>query len=345
MDCLEALKVLVAGRSLSRDEMQDVMRLIMAGTATEAQMGAILGMMAMRGETVAELTGAVAVLRELVDAVPVQNRPVLDTCGTGGSGAKLFNISTAAAFIVAGGGQPVAKHGNRAMSGSSGSADLFELAGANLELSAAQVGQCIDRVGMGFMFAPAHHKAVRHAGAVRAQLAVRTLFNLIGPMANPACAEYQVLGVPAERWQMPLAEVLRALGSKAVMVVHSQGLDELGIAGPSLVVELKAGEIRRYEITPESVGLKTQSHAGLVVESPEQSLKLLRAALSDPDSAAASIVALNAGAALYTAGVVNRLSWGVEMAQDLIASGQAREKMSEFIAFTKLLPAMEAEHS
>lgn len=328
----------MTGESLTREQMQDVMRLIMAGSASEAQMGAILGMMAMRGETVAELIGAVAVLRELVERVPTQRQPVLDTCGTGGSGVALFNVSTAAAFVVAAGGQPVAKHGNRAMSSRSGSADLLELAGVKLDLSAAQIGQCIDDIGVGFMFAPAHHKAVRHAGKVRSELGIRTLFNLVGPMANPAFAEYQVLGVPATKWQRPIAEVLQALGSRAVMVVHSQGLDELGIAAPSHVVELKSGEIREYDITPESVGLSTQPHEELVVDSPAQSLELLKAALAG-EGVAADIVALNAGAALYISGCALELRLGVEMAQDLIASGQAREKMSEFVNFTKMLSA------
>lgn len=339
MNLPEALAVIAEGGSLEREEMRDIMRLVMAGQATGSQLGAFLMGLRMRGEKVSELMGAVDVMRELVRSVPTQAEFLLDTCGTGGSGAKLFNVSTAAAFVAAAGGAHVSKHGNRAMSSSSGSADLLEAAGADLSLKPAEIGRCIDEVGIGFMFSQAHHGAMKHAAPVRAELGIRTLFNRLGPMTNPAGASKQLLGVADADWQQPMAVVLQGLGSESVLVVHCDGLDELGLAAPSEVVELKDGEITNYRLSPEDVGLKMQDHAGLKVDSPAESLALVRKALSDASGAAVDIVAFNAGAALYVAGITASIALGVELAQDLMASGLAREKLSEFVDFTRIASA------
>lgn len=342
MNIADALQELVAGRSLTRTDMQDVMRLVMTDQVTPAQLGGLLTGLRVRKETVPEIVGAVAGLREFVNAVPTKAAPLLDTCGTGGSGSKLFNISTAAAFVVAASGVHVAKHGNRAMSSKSGSADVLESAGANLTLTPAEVGRCIDEVKIGFMFAQAHHSAVKYAAPVRTELGIHTIFNLIGPMANPADAKRQLLGIADPVWQGPVAEALQQLGSEKLMTVHSNGLDELGLEQASAVVELRDGELLRYRLTPEDVGLKTQSHSGLVVDSPSQSLKMVRLALSGKAGAATDIVAFNAGAALYIAGKTASVVLGVELALDMMASGLALQKLVEFVDFTQAVAATKA---
>ena len=337
MNLGEALKKIAQGGTLERSEMRDVMLLIMTGEASIAQLGALLFGLHLRGETVDELTGAVDAMRKLVQQVPTVAYPLLDTCGTGGSGKKLFNISTAAAFVVAATGVHVSKHGNKAMSGKSGSADVLEEAGADLSLEPLEVGRCIDEVGFGFMFAQAHHSAVRHAASVRAELGVRTLFNAIGPMANPAGAQRQLIGVANQKWQEIMARVLQQLGSDVALTVHCDGLDELGLNAPSTVVELKDNKIKTYQLKPEDVGLQTQSHASLVADSPTDSLALVNDALFGKIGPASDIVALNAGAALYAADVSLNIAQGVQIAQDMIVSGQARQKMTEYIEFTKVM--------
>ncbi len=293
--------------------------------------------MAMKGESVEEISAAAQVMRELMNPVRVTAENVVDIVGTGGDGANLFNVSTASSFVAAAGGAHVAKHGNRGVSSSSGSADLFAVAGIHLDLDAEQVGRCIEQVGVGFMFAPNHHPAMRFAVAPRREMGVRTLFNILGPLTNPAGAPNQVLGVYAAELVPLMAEVLRTLGSRHVMVVHAEdGLDEISLAAPTRVAELKDGAIREYTIAPEDVGIARQPLDALKVLSAEDSLRLVREALVG-EGAAADIVALNAGAALYCAGIADNFKEGVAMAQDAQASKLPLEKMKELADFTRVL--------
>ena len=334
----EALAALVAGRDLGRGQTRAVFDTIMGGKATPAQIAGVLVGLRAKGETVEEITGAVEAMRAVSTKVDVDGANLVDTCGTGGSGAaKRFNISTAAAFVAAAAGAHVAKHGNRGASSASGSADVLEAAGANLELEPDQVGRCIREVGVGFLFAVRHHAAMRHAGAVRRELGIGTIFNLLGPLTNPAGAKRQVLGVFSPAWQRPLAEVAQALGSERVLVVHSDGLDELSIQGRSVVVELNDGRIDSYEVSPSDFGLREKTMDTLRAETPEQSLGLIRSALNESNEAASDVVALNAGAAIYASGVATTLANGVVLAQDLIASGQASEKLKEFVDLTQMM--------
>ncbi len=338
MQTNEALALLVAGKDLGRSQTRAVFDTIMAGEATPAQIAGVLVGLKAKGENVGEITGAVEAMRAVSTKVNVDVPNLVDTCGTGGSGdAKRFNISTAAAFVAAAAGAHVAKHGNRGASSASGSADVLEAAGANLDLEPDEVGRCIREVGVGFLFAVRHHAAMRHAGPVRRELGIGTIFNLLGPLTNPAGARRQVLGVFAPAWQRPLAEVAQALGSQRVLVVHSHGLDELSIQGPSTIVELNDGGIDAYEVAPSDFALRERSMDGLRADTPTASLDLVRAALNESNEAASDIVALNAGAAIYAAGVATTLANGVVLAQDLIASGQASEKLKEFVDLTRMM--------
>jgi len=271
--------------------------------------------------------------------VPVEHDfdALLDTCGTGGDGSHTLNLSTGAAIFAAAAGARVAKHGNRAVSSKSGSADVMEALGVKIDLTPEQVGRCIDEVGVGFMFAPAHHRALKHASAARKELGTRTIFNLVAPLTNPASAPNQVIGVFApERMEM-LARVLQQLGSRHVMLVHADGLDELSIAGPSEVVELKGGRISRFRIEPKDFGISVAPLDRLVADSPSASLGMLNEALDEPDSTASQIVALNAGAAIYVCGVATSFANGVTMAQDAIASGLAKERLAELVRLTAMM--------
>ena len=338
MQMNEALTLLVARHNLDRAQTRSVFDAIMGGEATPAQIAGVLVGLKAKGETVDEITGAVEAMRAVSTKVDVDVPNLVDTCGTGGSGAaKRFNISTAAAFVTAAAGAHVAKHGNRGASSASGSADVLEAAGVNLELEPDDVGRCIREVGVGFLFALRHHAAMRFAGPVRRELGIGTIFNLLGPLTNPAGAKRQVLGVFAPDWQRPLAVVARALGSERVLVVHSDGLDELSLQGPSAIVELDSGNVDTYEVSPSDFGLREQAMDGLRADTPEQSLKLIRAALNESNEAASDIVALNAGAAIYASGVATTLANGVGLAQDLIASGQASEKLKEFVDLTQMM--------
>ena len=277
-------------------------------------------------------------MRELSTKVEVSDPHLVDTCGTGGSGAKLFNISTAAAFVAAAAGAKVAKHGNRKMTSFCGSADVLEAAGVNLDLTPEQIATCINEVGVGFMFAPAHHSAMRFAGPVRQEIGIRTMMNVLGPMTNPAGAKRQVIGVFSPEWQRRMAEVLKLLGSEHAMIVHSDGLDEIRLDAPTHVVELKNGEISEYDISPEQFGIAMRNDiAELCAESTESSLALVKQALQNPDSAAADIVSLNAGAAIYVAGIATSLANGVVMAQDAIAAGLANECLQELVRISSLM--------
>ncbi|PCK09785.1 MAG: anthranilate phosphoribosyltransferase [Alteromonadaceae bacterium] len=339
MNIREAISKLVLSQDLNESEMQDVMREIMTGEATQAQIGAFLVALRMKGETIDEITGAARVMRELVTPVSIDLDGVVDTCGTGGDGANLFNVSTASAFVVAAAGAKVAKHGNRSVSSSCGSADVLEAAGANLALGAEQVARSVEEVGIGFMFAPAHHGAMRHAIGPRRELGLRTVYNILGPMTNPAGVKRQVLGVFDRDLCKPIAQVLQRLGSEHVLVVHAaDGLDELSVAANNFVAELKAGVVTEYELSPAEFGLQCDSLEGLSVTSAEQSLTLIRDAFSRADNVAAgkaaNIIALNAGAAIYVSGAAISLADGVAMAEDAIASGAANEKFKEFVEFS-----------
>lgn len=339
MEIKEALDRVVNHLDLTTEEMQGVMRRIMTGQCSDAQIGAFLMGMRMKSESIDEIVGAVQVMRELAEPVVIDAEGVVDTCGTGGDGMNIFNVSSAAAFVVAAAGGKVAKHGNRAVSGKSGSADLLEAAGVYLDLAPAQVARCVEVVGVGFMFAPAHHGAMRHASNARRELGLRTLFNMLGPMSNPAGVRRQVLGVFSKALCRPLAEVLQRLGSVHVLVVHAQdGLDEISLAAPTHVAELRNGEISEYLIQPEDFGIKSQSLIGLNVEGPQESLALIRDALgkrkTEAGQKAADMIILNAGAALYAADRARSLKEGVALAHDALFSGLARDKLEELVSIT-----------
>lgn len=342
MDIKQALTKLVARINLTTEEMISVMRIVMTGGATPAQIGGFLVALRMKGETLDEITGAAMVMRELATPVTIDVDYLVDTCGTGGDGANLFNVSTASAFVVAAAGGRVAKHGNRSVSSSTGSADVLEAAGIKLDITAEQVARCVREIGVGFMFAPAHHSAMRHAIGPRKELGMRTIFNMLGPMTNPANVKRQVIGVFNGELCKPMAEVLGRLGSEHVMVVHAKdGLDEISLATETQIAELKNGEIREYIVKPEDFGMQSKSLIGLSVSNAEDSLLLIRDALGNRRGQyaekAADIIALNAGAAIYVSGVAASLSDGVEMARDAIGSSLAGEKIRELAAFTQYL--------
>lgn len=338
MEIQSAIRAVMDGQDLSGAQMQAVMRAIMTGETTPAQIGGFLVGLHMKGETVEEIAAAAAVMRELATAVEVQGPHLVDTCGTGGDAKGTFNVSTAVAFVVAAGGGRVAKHGNRSVSSASGSADVLEVAGASLELSAAQVGQCIRRVGVGFLFAPRHHGAMKHAIGPRREMGVRTLFNLLGPLTNPAAAPHQLLGVFSGAWVRPVAEVLQRLGSRRVLVVHAEdGLDEISIGAATRAAELRDNTVRDLVITPEQFGLEPAPLEALRVGSAVESLEMIRGAFAGRPGPAADIIALNAGAALYVAELADTLESGVRQARELLASGAAAAKLDQFVAVTREL--------
>jgi len=330
------LKKLLNKQDLSNAEMREVMQAMMNGALTDAQIGGFLIALRCKGETVEEIAAAVSVMRELAQQVDVQGPHVIDTCGTGGDGANTFNISTAAAFVVAAAGGKVAKHGNRSVSSRCGSADLLEAAGVNLDLSARQVAQSIREIGVGFLFAAKHHSAVRHTVGPRKEMGVRTLFNLIGPLSNPAQAQHQLIGVFDRQWLVPVAEVLKKLGSKHVLVVHAEdGLDEISIAAPTFVAELKNAEISTYSVSPEQFGLARSSLSLLAVDNAQDSLEIINAVLDNQPGPARDIVALNAGAAIYAADLCDTLLDGVNTALQVIENGSAKSKLQALIAYSK----------
>lgn len=342
MDIQQAIARVVEHLDLSREEMASVMRSIMTGGATPAQIAGFMIALRMKSESLDEITGAVEVMRELVTPVEITGKHLVDIVGTGGDGAAIFNVSTASAFVIAVSGASVVKHGNRAVSSRSGSADLLEAAGVRIDLSPEQVARCVEEIGIGFMFAPAHHSAMKYAAVPRKELGVRTLFNILGPMTNPAGVKRQLIGVFNGSLCHPMAEVLGRLGSERVLVVHSRdGLDEISLATETLVAELNDGEVREYKIKPEDFGIESQSLIGLTVTDPQASLALIRDALGKRKSKyamkAAEMIALNAGAAIYAAGTAASIQQGVDMAQDAIASGLALEKMDELAAFTNCM--------
>ena len=336
MDIKQALAAIVEGRNLSIDEMQSVMHQIMSGQATDAQIGGLLIALRMKGETVDEITAAAQVMRELAVPVEISSSNAVDIVGTGGDGSNLFNVSSACAFVVAAAGGVVAKHGNRSVSSSSGSADLLEASGVNLALSPEQVARCIDEVGVGFMFAPQHHSAMKYAIGPRKEMALRTIFNVLGPLTNPAGVKHYLLGVFDRSLCRPLAEALKALGAKHAMVVHSaDGLDEISLAGDTFVAELKEGEVVEYVLTPEKAGLSSQSLDGLQVSGSLESLAMIESAFAGKHEKAIDMIALNAGAALYVADLEATLVAGVARAKGAILDGSATNKMKQLAAFSQ----------
>ncbi|GJL80503.1 MAG: anthranilate phosphoribosyltransferase [marine bacterium B5-7] len=341
MDMQSALKLLTQRTDLTRPQMQDVMTIIMEGEATPAQIGAFLIALNMKGETVEEITGAATVMRGFAAQVNTKASLIVDCVGTGGDGAGLFNVSTASALVVAAAGITVAKHGNRAATGNSGSADLLEAAGVNISLTPEQVARCIDEVGIGFMFAPTHHGATRHAIGPRREIGVRNVFNLLGPLTNPAGARHLLVGVFNEHWVRPIAEVFHELGAVHVLVAHSaDGLDEISLASPTRVAELKDGCISEYELVPEQFGLsRIGDIRELVVTSASESLDVVRGLLSGVEGPAADMVALNAGATLYAADTTDSLDEGVSRAGDILRSRQGLDVLERLAEFSQQLAA------
>ena len=341
MSIQQALASIVEGNDLTREQSSEIFNIIMTGEATDAQIGGFLSAMRVKGETSEELAGAAITMRKLSTKVDLPEiKHLVDTCGTGGSGSKLFNISTAAAFVASAAGAIVAKHGNRKMTSFCGSADLLEAAGVKLDLTPNQISKCIEELGIGFMFAPAHHAAMRFAGPVRQELGIRTMMNVLGPMTNPAGAKRQVIGVFSLDWQLRIAEVLQILGSEHAMVVHSAGLDEIRLDQPTQVVELKKNQITQYSVDPRDFGInmaEAKELAGLSANSVDESLNLVRESLTNSSSKAGEIVAINAGAAIYTSGIVDDFGAAISRAQEVIESGEANKKFTNLANLTNSL--------
>ncbi len=339
MDIREAIKYVTSGNDLEKEQMISVMRSIMLGQTTDAQNAAFLVGLQMKGIKSDEILGGTTVMRELSTKVNVEPGPYLvDTCGTGGSGSNKFNVSTAAAIVAASAGARVAKHGNRGATSTSGSADVLEAAGVRLTLEAEQVAKAIEQIGVGFMFAPAHHSAMKHVIAARKEIGVRTIFNLLGPLTNPAGSPNQIIGVFDPIWIPIFLEVLRELGSNHVMIVSADdGLDEISIASETQVGELKGGEITIYTVSPSDFGIEQYPDcSSLQINSAEESLVMLKQALANENQAAAEIVALNAGAAIYVANLCEDLLAGVTKAREVLESGIAQEKFDQLVQFTQL---------
>lgn len=336
MDIKTALTTLIEKRDLTRDEMLSIMHQIMSGELTPVQIAGILVALRAKGETVTEIAAAAQVMRELSTKVPVTGTEnLVDTCGTGGDGAHTFNISTASAFVAAAAGVKVAKHGGRSVSSTCGSADVLEALGVNVNLTPEQVAQAVREIGVGFMFAPNHHSAMKHAAPVRRELGVRTLFNLLGPMTNPAGAQNQVMGVFARDLVPKLAQVLQQLGSRHVLVVHAaDGLDEISLSGDTYVAELRDGKISEYTLNPQQFGMQVSPTEKLTVHNIDEAAAMLHQSLSQQACAARDIVALNAGAAIYVSGLAPSLVDGLAKAQALIETGAARAKLGELVVFS-----------
>ncbi len=336
MDIKSALQTVVERRNLTQTEMMEVMRSIMTGEVTPAQIGGFLIGLRMKGETVEEISAAVQIMRELVNPVIVNDPYLVDIVGTGGDNSHTFNVSTTSAFVVAAAGGKVAKHGNRSVSSKSGSADVLEALGIHINLSSEQVALCIQEVGFGFMFAPLHHSAMKHAIGPRREMGVRTIFNLLGPMTNPARVTRQLIGVFDPHWLMPIAQVLKQLHSEHILVVHSEdGLDEISLSAPTQIVELKHGQITHYLITPEQFGFTTTPLNTIRVQSVTESVNLVHSVLNNQAGPARDIVVLNAGATIYVAGLTSSLQEGIQRAQTVLATGAAREKLNAIIQITQ----------
>lgn len=333
----EALTRVIEHREIFREEMLALMRSIMSGEVSPALIAAIITGLRVKKETIGEISAAAEVMREFATRVPVPDDPrLIDTCGTGGDGAHSFNISTAAMFVAAAAGARIAKHGGRSVSSQCGSADVLEALGANINLPPEGVARAIAEVGVGFMFAPNHHRAMKHAAPVRKELGVKTIFNILGPLTNPAGARQQVMGVFHRDLVGIQARVLQRLGSRRVLIVHGlEGLDEISVSGPTMLGELKAGEILEYTVAPQDLGLPSYDAAAIRVNGIDESKAMLLSALENETGAARDVVALNAGASIYIAGIADTLREGVKVAQSVIASGAARKRLDQFVAFTR----------
>lgn len=333
MTIREAITCLLEGESLAEEEMATVMNEVMGGEATPAQIGAFLVLLRRKGETVEEITGAARVMRAKVTAIRVDREPVLDTCGTGGDRRGTFNISTAAALVAAAGGCTVAKHGNRAMSGAVGGADVLERLGVKIDVAPSRTEEMLRETGFGFLFAPLLHGAMKHAAGPRRELGVRTLFNLLGPLTNPAGARHQLLGVFDAVWVEPIAQVLQRLGSKHALVVHGDdGLDEITLATPTLVAELRDGEIGLRKIAPEDFGLARCAPEALRVASADDSARVIRSVLAGGRGPARDVVLLNAGAAIYASDRVATIAEGLERAREAVDSGAVQALLERVVA-------------
>lgn len=342
MSIKEAIVKVVDGKDLAEDEMINVMDEIMSGEATDAQIGSFITALRMKGETVDEITGAVRVMRQKATTIDsgVDTKAggtVADTCGTGGDGSGTFNVSTTSAFVVAAAGITVAKHGNRSISSHCGSADVLEAAGVVLDLTAEQVSRCVQDVGIGFLFAPMLHGAMKYAIGPRQQIGIRTIFNILGPLTNPAGANVQLLGVFSKELTEPLANVLGKLGSRRALVVHGEGnLDELTVTGVSRVSELNEGKVSTYTVAPEDVGLSRATLEDLRGgETAEESASQMRAVLGGEAGAKRDMVLFNSGAALLAAGIVDTIGEGVVQAAEIIDSGKAMEKLDQLVSYSQ----------
>ena len=335
MNIQEGINKVASNQSLDQKEMSSIMSEILEGNATDAQIGAFLIGLSMKGETIEEVLGAVEVMRRLSAKVDTDLPILVDTCGTGGSGIGIFNVSTASAFVASQCGAKVAKHGNRSATRKSGSADLLEQAGVSLALKPNEVADCIKNIGLGFMFAPSHHSAMRHVVGPRREIAQKSIFNILGPLTNPASATRQVMGVYNKRWMNPIANVLKELGSEHILIVHSQdGLDEISIASATSITEMKDGEIFDYEITPEDFGFKTSSLKGLEVNSPQESLELVHSALTGQREEAGAMISMAAGAALYVSEVSDSLKSGINLAHECVNDGGGIEKLNQLAEYS-----------
>lgn len=332
-----ALHTLLEKRDLSHEQMLGVMRAIMSGEYTPVQIAGVLIALRMKGETVDEIAAAAQVMRALSTKVNVgAGEHLIDTCGTGGDGIQTFNVSTASAFVAAAAGASVAKHGGRSVSSTCGSADVLEALGVNVNLTPEQVATCVDDIGIGFMFAPNHHSAMKHAAPVRRELGVRTLFNLLGPLTNPAGARNQVMGVFDRALTVKLARVLQQLGSEHVMVVHgADGMDEISFSGDTFVAELKNGVVTEYVINPRQFGMGLHQATSIRVQNAEQSKAMLLAVLDGLPGPARDIVLLNAGAAIYVAGQASSLQDGITLAAQVIDAGAARLKLDQLVTLSR----------
>ncbi len=328
-----AIAKVVDGNALTGDEMVQAMRKIMSGECTDAQIGGLLVALRIKGETVEEVAAAAKVMRELASGVSCQSSDLMDIVGTGGDGISTFNVSTCSALVAAAAGIKIAKHGNRAVSSSSGAADVLEAAGVNIDLNAEQVAKCVHTVGLGFMFAPKHHGAMRHAIGPRKDLGMRTIFNVLGPLTNPASAPRQLMGVYSDHLVVPMAEVLARLGSERAMVVHAEdGMDEISIGSATHVAELKDGKVTSRKIDPSMFSMAVSDLSEIKVSGAVESLEMMKQVLNNQPGPARDIVALNSGAAIYIAGLAASHPAGVERALEIIASGRAAEKLDALIA-------------
>ena len=331
----EIITLLCDGAHLTREQASQAMHLLMSGEITAAQTAALLIDLRMKGETAEEIIGFAEIMRNFASHVSTTRQPLVDTCGTGGDGCGTFNISTTVAFVLAGAGAAVAKHGNRAASSKCGSADVLEALGVNINLDAEQIGRCVDEIGIGFLFARTLHSAMKYVGPVRMDLKVRTVFNILGPLTNPARADRQVVGVFNRQLAPTMAEALLGLGSKhAFVVAGMDGLDELTLAGPSLVCEAKDGVVEEYELHPESLGLPLAATGALIGGDAEKNAALLRAVLEGEKGPRCDVVLLNAAPAMVACGLAADLKEGVGRAADAIDSGAALKKLESLIAFT-----------